>query len=118
MKGESEVETAMEQKNLKMCRRSKLANVVKSDGEPVTGRTLKAVIDGDDGDSLILLKWYITINSKICHTNRNLNSSDLKHSDNILNATNSPCSICCVAEHLLQEYEISEPTTGDNNKYI
>jgi hypothetical protein len=36
---------------------------------------------------------------------------------NILNATNIPFSACCVTEHLVQKYQISEPPIGHNNKY-
>ena len=47
--------------------------MVKSDGEPVSGTTLRTVIDDDDdgggGDWFKILKWYITINSKTCYIN-------------------------------------------------
>ena len=52
MKWESEVETVMKQKNLNIWRRSNAASIVKSDGEPVTGATLRTAIDdGDDDDN-------------------------------------------------------------------
>ena len=111
----------MKQKNLNICRRSKLSNMVKSDGEPVSGTTLRTVIDDDDGgggDWFKILKWYITINSKTCYINAGIYIRvSYGTGDNILNATNIPFSICCVAEHLVKEYKISEPTVGHNNKY-
>ena len=63
----------MKQKNLNICRSSKLSDMVKSDGEPVSGTTLRTVIDDDDdgggGDWFKILKWYITLNSKTCYIN-------------------------------------------------
>lgn len=77
------------------------------------------MIDGDGGgDSFKLLKRYIRVNCETCHINTRIYIAvPYGTGDNILNATNSPFSICCVAEHLVQDYKISEPTIGHNNKY-
>jgi len=52
MKGESEVETEMKRKKLNIWRRSKAGITVNSDGETVTGATVRnVVIDDDDDDN-------------------------------------------------------------------
>jgi len=50
MKGESEVETEMKRKKHNIGRGSKAGITVNSEGETVTGATVRNVIDGDDDD--------------------------------------------------------------------
>ena len=107
-----------------------MAIMVKSDGEQVTGATLRTVIDGDKDDNdddddnnnnynmYKLIKVCITIKSKICHISTGISPAvPYGTAHNSMNAIIIPFSSCCFSEHLAQRYQISEPAVGHNNEY-